>query len=87
MSVCLSVWPSVQAVTFKRVDLETSFLVEWYIFPISRLGSRSYIGKCLFGYLGISLTWFYMSKIKVISRSSFSRSNCVFDFLLASGRC
>ena len=32
MSVCLSVW----AITFEAVDIETSFLVWWYILTISR---------------------------------------------------
>ena len=44
MSVFLSVW----AITFEAVDIETSFLVWWYILTISRsslsikvIGSRS----------------------------------------------
>ena len=51
LSVCLSVW----AVTFEAFDIETSFLVWWYILTISRLSlsikvigsrSRSSLGKC-----------------------------------------
>ena len=44
VSVCVSVW----AITFEPVDIETSFLVWWYILTISRsslsvkvIGSRS----------------------------------------------
>ena len=53
LSVCLSV--SVRAITFEPVDIETSFLVWWYILTISRSSlsikvirsrSRSYHGKC-----------------------------------------
>ena len=36
MSVCLSVFLSVQAITFEPLHIETSFLVCRYIFPISR---------------------------------------------------
>ena len=51
MCVCLSVW----AITFEPVDIETSFLVWWYILTISRSQlsikvirsrSRSSQGKC-----------------------------------------
>ena len=48
MSVCLSVFLSVQAITFEPLDTETSFLVCMYILTISRsslsikvIGSRS----------------------------------------------
>ena len=52
--VCVAVW----AITFEAVDIETSFLVWWYILTIGRSSSsvevigsmsRSYIEKCLFG--------------------------------------
>ena len=55
LSVCLSVCVSVQAITFEAIDIETSFLVWWYILTISRSSlsikvigskSRSYHGKC-----------------------------------------
>ena len=53
LSVCLSLCLSVQAITFESVDIETSFLVWWYILTISRsnssikvIGSRSTHGKC-----------------------------------------
>ena len=36
MSVCVSVFLSVQAITFEPLDIETSFLVYRYIFTISR---------------------------------------------------
>ena len=46
--VCLSVCESVWAITFECLDIETSFLVWWYILTISRssvsiktIGSRS----------------------------------------------
>ena len=46
--VCLSVSLSVQAITFEPLDIETSFLVYWYILTISKsslsikvIGSRS----------------------------------------------
>ena len=35
LSVCLSVCPSVQAITFEPLHIETSFLVCRYIFTIS----------------------------------------------------
>ena len=48
LSVRLSVCVSVQAITFKCLDIETSFLAWWYILTISRsslsikvIGSRS----------------------------------------------
>ena len=48
MSVCMSVFLSVQAITFEPLDIETSFLVCRYILTISRsslsikvIGSRS----------------------------------------------
>ena len=48
MSVCLSVFLSVQAITFEPLNIETSFLVCRYIMTISRsslnikvIGSRS----------------------------------------------
>ena len=74
--VVLCVCLSVQAITFEGVD--TSFLVWLYILTISMPSlnikviwsrSRSCIGKCLFSHLDISLTWFYLSKVKVIPRS------------------
>ena len=54
--VCVSqcVCLSVQAITFEPVDIETSFLLQWYILPKSRssssikvigLRSRSFHGK------------------------------------------
>ena len=50
--VCLSVFLSVQAITFEPLDIETSFLVWRYILTISRsslsikvIGSRSYEKK------------------------------------------
>ena len=74
MYVCVCVCLSVQAITFKGVDIETSFLVWWYILTISRsslsikvIGSRSLHGKCQFCYLDISLTWFNLSEVKVIN--------------------
>ena len=36
LCVCLSVCPSVQAMTFEPLHIETSFLVCWYIFTMSR---------------------------------------------------
>ena len=54
VSVCVCVC-SVRAITFEPVDIETSFLVWWYILTISRsslsikvIGSRSRSshGKC-----------------------------------------
>ena len=36
VSVCLCICVSVQAITFERLDTETSFLVWWYILTISR---------------------------------------------------
>ena len=36
LSVCLCVCLSFQAITFKPLDIETSFLVCWYILTISR---------------------------------------------------
>ena len=48
LCVCLSVFLSVQAITFEPLDIETSFLVCRYILTISRsnlsskvIGSRS----------------------------------------------
>ena len=35
-SLCLCVYLSVWAITFEVVDIETSFLVWWYILTISR---------------------------------------------------
>ena len=40
VSVCLSVCP-VRVLIYERLDVETSFLVRWYIFRISR--SSSYV--------------------------------------------
>ena len=36
LSVCLSVYMSIRAITFECLDIETSFLVWWYIWTISR---------------------------------------------------
>ena len=84
--VCLSVCLCVRAITFEAVDIETSLLVWWDILTIARSSlrikiigsrSRSYLEKYLFGYLDISLTWFYMSKVKNINEVKvISRSNC-----------
>ena len=72
--VCLSVCLSVRAITFEPVDIETSFLVWCYILTslsikVIRSRSRSSHGKCQFCYLDISLTYFELSEVKVISRS------------------
>ena len=48
MSVCVSICLclSVQAITFEPLDIETSFLVCWYILTISRSSlSRKVIGS------------------------------------------
>ena len=70
--VCVSV--PVQAIIFGSVYIETSF---WYdgtsisrsSLSIKVTGSRpmSYDGKCLHGYLDISLTWCHMSKVRVMN--------------------
>ena len=58
------------------VDTKTSFLVWWYILTISmssssvkviELLSKSKSENCLFIYWDISLTCFYMSKVKFIN--------------------
>ena len=60
--VCLSVFLSVQAITFEPLDIETSFVVCRYILTISRSSlsikviksrSRSYQKKC----------WFYLFQL------------------------
>ena len=51
MSVCVCM--SVYTITFEAVDIDTSFLLGWYILTISKsslsvkvIGSRSHSGKC-----------------------------------------
>ena len=60
MSVCLSVFLSVQVITFEPLHIETSFLVCRYVFTISRsslsikvIGSRSYEKNNKFTYFNM----------------------------------
>ena len=75
--VCLSVCPSVQAMTFESLHIETSFLVCRYIFTISRLHlsikvigsrSRSYEKNDNFTYFNMVILCIWLqviNKIKV----------------------
>ena len=51
LSVCLFVCPSVQAIAFEPLNIETSFLVSRYIFTMSRSGlSIKFIGSRSWSY-------------------------------------
>ena len=75
LSVCLSVFLSVQAITFEPLDIETSFLVCRYILTISRsnlsikvIGSRSCEKNDSFTYfnlLTLSMWVQVINKVKV----------------------
>ena len=64
MSVCLSVCPSVQAITFELLNIETSFLVCWYIFTISIASmSRSYEKNDNFTYFNMLIPCIWLQII------------------------
>ena len=81
MCVCLSVFLSVQAITFEPLDIETSFLVCRYILTISRsslsikvIGSRSRSCEkngsfAYFNLLNLCMWLQVINKVKVTSRS------------------
>ena len=64
-SVCLSVCLSVQAITFEPIDIETSFVVWWYILTISRSSLSIKVIGSSSGSI-FSLTQFDLSEVKVI---------------------
>ena len=75
MSVCLSVRPSVQAITFEPLHIETSFLVWRYIFTISRSSlsikvigswSRSYEKNDNFTYFNMSILCIWLQVINEV---------------------
>ena len=74
LSVCLSVFLSVQAITFEPLDIETSFLVCRYILTISRSSLRSlgqgqgHIKKMSFTYFNLLIICMWLqviNKVKV----------------------
>ena len=75
MSVCLSVCPSVQAITFELLHIETLFLVCRYIFTISRSilsmkviesRSRSYEKNDNFTYFNMSILCIWLQVINEV---------------------
>ena len=96
MCVCLSVYLSVQPITFELLHIETSFMVYRYIFTISRsslsikvIEFRSYEKYVNFSYLNILILCIWLqviNKVKVTHQDQDHikvkvKKNSILDYL------